>query len=202
MSNVNYKTIDTTLSTYSNVFDNSIKNAKEYLTNNFGNQYNSPPHVTYSICPFPQHNLERITSEMSQYFSSLAGFSFTFEKLQFDKRMKFFYLPITNTEVLTLHEDMTNLSNKYRDGFIREKDAIRLKESYYNEKQKKNIETYGYGRVFSESKLHITIGNINTAEENYSHVEKELINILQLIDRGIVDYKSSLQKLSHTSKNI
>lgn len=68
--------------------------------------------------------------------------------------------------------------DKYRDGFIREKDYQRIRQGLYDKTQLKNIKQYGFARVLSSYQPHITIGNIVNGQANFEEVKSQLPSML------------------------
>ena len=71
MNKSNYlgKPINTCLSAGTDIESKFIAKAKNYIGKNFHNRYNLLPHLTYTICPFPEYNLGKIKKEIDSYFN-------------------------------------------------------------------------------------------------------------------------------------
>ena len=173
------KPINTCLSAGTDIESEEIQKAKKYLTDNFNNHYNLLPHITFTICPFPEDNLAKIVKEIDSYFEGKNRISFELAPLNYEPQKQFFSLPIVGSEIKKIHEDLVNLFNKYRDGYIREKDLLRFQSNERTVKDMELIQQYGYFRIFERFTPHITIGNVETTDEMMPLIKNELERLLE-----------------------
>ena len=183
------KTINTCLAAGTEIEDDNIRYAKKYLTDNYFNRYDILPHLTYAVCPFPKYNLIKAVKETDMYFNNKSLISLKLHKLHFDENNKFFSIPVSGYEVKKMHEDLVNIFNKYRDGYIREKDFNRIKKGEISKKDTELIKKYGYFRVFDNYSPHITIGNIKTDYKKASEIKDKINEILKNTTGKIIKIK-------------
>ncbi|MGD8744472.1 MAG: 2'-5' RNA ligase family protein [Candidatus Woesebacteria bacterium] len=193
------KTIDTCLSAGTRFDIKEIAKAKKYLKK-YDNRYDLPPHLTYAISPFPEKNLKKVEKESDKYFKNLKSFSFKIGKLEFDERKNFFYLPIKSKKVMRIHKDMLELLNKYREGYIREKDLERIEKGLLNPEEIKLIKKYGYFRVLDNFIPHLTIGNVEAKKEEIVNIKNELIEILKNLSKRSIQVNEVRVHLHTDSK--
>jgi hypothetical protein len=172
------KPINTCLSVSSDIDNKIIARAKDFLTLNYKNHFNLSPHLSYAICPFPEDNLEKIKEELDKYFLGKSPFVFQLLDLAYEEKNKFFSISLAGEEIMKLHTDLVNLFNKYRSGCIREKDITRINDGKIGDKEIQLIKNYGYFRIFENFTPHITIGNVETNEEEVPNITKKLNEIL------------------------
>lgn len=172
------KTVNACFSVTSLINSPEIDEAKEFLAKNFGSKYSIQPHVTFSIMPLPEYNIKKAEKEIDAYFKDRCEFTLRISSLELDIQKRFFYLNIHNPELRSLHIDLINLLSKYREGFIREKDALRIEQGYYDRIQIDNIYKYGFPRVLEHFQPHITIGNITNGHIDPQEIKLRLETLL------------------------
>jgi hypothetical protein len=167
-----------------------IQQAKDFLKNHYGSAYSTSPHITFSLTPLPEHNIEKAIQEVDLFLKNLESIVLTFSHLEFDIRNKFISLIVQNDTLLELHTNLTTLLDKYRDGFIREKDHNRIKLGHYNKTQLANIKQFGFARVFSSYQPHITIGNIVNGQVDLEEVKYPLSSMLDNVLKSKITIKT------------
>ncbi|MGD8752120.1 MAG: 2'-5' RNA ligase family protein [Anaerolineales bacterium] len=173
-----YKTIDKCLSVTFQVENPNIEEAKKYLEKNFDSIYSINPHITFSITPIPARNLENAKKAIEDFFSDRKGFIVRLQGIAANPKSRFLYLKVQSGGISKLHADLVALLNKYRDGYIREKDVGRIEQGYYNPSQIQNIVDYGFPRVMDLYQPHITLGNIPDGQVDIEQVKSKLVEIL------------------------
>lgn len=174
-----FKPINTVFSVDSILDIEELINAKILMNNQYGNQYSHiPPHLAYTIIPYPEKNLEIGKAEVIDYIEQQRPFEVHISDLIYEPRSKFFYISLLGEKIFEHHENITNLLNKYRDGYIREKDTERLSRGDFDEKLKDNLLNFGYTKVFDEYKSHVTVGNFTIEGTDVPELENKLRNIL------------------------
>jgi len=176
-----YKITDKCFSISSLVNIPCINSAQEYLAGNFKSTYNLDPHITFAIIPLPEWNLEKIKNEIDLYFKNKHRIVLKFAELHVDTKNRFFSLNVKNTRIRKLHEDMLKILERYREGFIREKDLKRIEKGIYSSAQIYNIMHYGFPRVFQQFHPHITIGNITNGHAGIRCVKVKLEEMLGVL---------------------
>lgn len=181
------KPINTCLSAGTDIENNTIAQAKVYLSEKYNNKYNLTPHLTYMICPFPEYNLQKIIPELDAYFKEKRQLVLRLNDLHFNPRRKFFSMPISGTEVNDIHKDLVLLFNKFLDGSVRAKDIERIKAGERDAKEIELIKKYGYFRIFDNFTPHITIGNVEAEDAEIPAIEQKLKQMLaDLINNDII----------------
>ncbi|MGD2158182.1 MAG: DUF1045 domain-containing protein [Anaerolineales bacterium] len=173
-----YKTTDKCLSVTFQVENPNIEETKVYLEKNFDSIYTIRPHITFSITPIPTRNLENAKKAIENFLSDKKGFIVRLKGLAVDPKNRFFYLKVQNGGISKFHADLVASLNKYRDGYIREKDVERIEQGYYNPSQIQNIVDYGFPRVLDLYRPHITLGNIPDVQVDIEQVKSKLVEIL------------------------
>lgn len=173
------KPINTCLSAGTDIQNEPLSKAKEYLTKNYNNRYNLLPHLTYMICPFPEYNLEKAKVDISDYFLNKKPFVFNLSELHFEPKKKFYSIPVIGSEVKNLHEDLVHLFNKYRDGHVRKKDIARIQAGEREPKEIELIRKWGYFRIFDNFTPHITVGNVEADDKEIPLITKKLQEMLK-----------------------
>lgn len=175
----NLKTTNTVFSVDSILDIDALTKAKLFMNENYGNQYSHlPPHLAYTIMPFPEEKLSLGKKDLIEYIEKQKTYSVHISDLMFEERGKFFYISLDGDLVKKIHEDITTLLNKYRDGYVREKDLERLNNGDFDDKSKQYLIDYGYTKVFDNFKTHITIGNYTTENVNVEELTSKLRDIL------------------------
>ena len=177
-----YKPINTFFSSGSKIESQRVQEAKEFLFTNYDNNYNMPPHITYSLTPLPEHNLKKLQIELDNYFKGFNRFTISMGSLHLDKKDKYFSLEVTGNLLIKMHADMTSLANNYREKHIRKKDKKRIEQGYYSQEQIEVIEKCGYARSLNLYRPHISIGKINIGDVDPLEVETILSEILGIND--------------------
>jgi len=181
------KSINTVFSTDSVLEIPEIVDAKEILNKEYGSKYFIPiTHMGYSIVPCPEYNFENIKEDILEYISKQKPYKIVFKELVIQPESHFVYLKIEGTDPKRIHKEITIISNKYRDDYVREKDLERLEEGKFNDLERQYLEEYGYTRVMDLYKSHITIGSFDMDTE-IEEVEKRLQKILKpILNKEIV----------------
>lgn len=195
------KPINTCLTAYTDIDNKFIARAKHFLSKDYHNRYDSLPHLTYMICPFPEYNLEKIKREIDSYFKNKTPFIFNLSNLHFEPKRKFYSIPVIGENIKKLHEDLVHLFNKYRDDHIREKDILRIEAGEREQEEINLIKQYGYFRIFDRFTPHITIGNVETSGENIQQITQKLNEVLlEIVGKSIVVEKISV--IFHTDSEV
>lgn len=195
------KPINTCLSADTDINNKLITKAKDFLSKNYRNRFDLPPHLTYMICPFPEYNLEKVKINIDAYFKNKTPFVFNLSNLHYEPKNKFYSIPVIGENIRKLHEDLVHLFNKYRDGHIREKDVTRIKAGEREQEEIDLIRKYGYFRIFDRFTPHITVGNVETSEENIPQITQKLNDILkEIIGKSIIVDKVSVT--FHTDSDV
>ena len=184
----NLKPINTLLSLSSILDLKEFREAKILLNTKYGNIYNFlPPHLTYTLLPLPEENLELAKEALTEYVKKQKKFKVHISDLIYEEEKKFFYVALSGDMIKKHHEDLINLLNVYRENYIREKDLKRLNTGHFDEQSIKYLKEYGYSRVFKNFTSHITIGNYTVENVNVKKLEKELRKILKnVLEKDIV----------------
>lgn len=156
-----YKTINTCFSVGAVIDSPLIQTTKDFLSRNFGSIYNIAPHITFALVPLPGYSLEAAIKDVDTVLRQKEAFTLKIRGLSIDKKNKFFFLETYNKDMLQFHTELTMLLNKHRDGFIREKDAVRIQQGIYSSDDTHNIIQYGFARVLERYQPHITLGNVS-----------------------------------------
>ncbi len=159
-----YKKTEYCLSSALPIEIDEIKLAKEFLANSYGSLYNLSPHLSLSTVPVPQYNQNKCANAVSEYFSHKKPFVVKFSRLSLDRSKNFFYLDVDSSPLFQVHEEITAITNQFRDGHIREKDFVRLNSAYYSDEEAENINKYGFAHSMIKYQPHITIGNVLSAK--------------------------------------
>jgi hypothetical protein len=179
--------INTVFSTDSVLDIPEIVEAKEILNKEYGSKYFIPiTHMGYSIVPCPKYNFEKIKEEILEYISKQKPYKIVFKELVIQPESHFVYLKTEGKDPKRIHEEITKISNKYRDDYVREKDLERLDEGKFNDLEKQYLKEYGYTRVMDLYKSHITIGSFDM-DTDIEEVENKLQRILEpILNKEIV----------------
>lgn len=173
------KTIKTELAVMSSFELDALVEAKTLMNDKYGNKYpQMPPHLSYFLMPFPEHNLNRAKEILNEYISAQFQFDIYLSDLIYEKENKFFYVSVTGETITTHHEYLTKSLNKYRENHIREKDLEKLKSGALDNTSIEYVLKYGYARVFDNFKAHITIGSCEVEGVNHDELAKQLKGIL------------------------
>ena len=195
-------TVNTCLSVSSFIDNLAIKEAKDYLVRNYSSVYSISPHISFHISPLPEQKLSQAKQEIDWYINKLHPFEINLCGLAVNLEKRFFYIQVEAKEIYNLHLGLVAILNKYRDNYIREKDAERIQSGDYDEVQIANIRQYGFPRVLEAFNPHITIGNLPNNKKGidiYSVKEKlELIlgttvNSRQILYDMVAMYHSDAQ---------
>ncbi|MFH0952228.1 MAG: DUF1045 domain-containing protein [Patescibacteria group bacterium] len=162
----------------SSVIENkTLAQAKTYLRDNFGNIYNQPPHITYSLIPIKGVYLEPLKEEIDRYFLNTNKFDLQLTDLMTDTDKDDEFISIhfaDDSAIRKIHADILTITNKYRNGYIRTKDLKRINDGVYTSDKIDNIKKYGYSRVLDDYHPHITIGNITSEGADLEGLEKDI----------------------------
>ncbi len=176
------KPINTVFSVDSILDFKELVNAKVIMNTEYGNKYTHiPPHLAYTIMPFPKESLQEGIQDLSEYIRNQKPFKVRIENLEFEEKNNFFFVDILGDEIRRHHENITNILNKYRDNFLREKDLIRLEKGDFDSKETENLKEYGNARVFDRFKTHVTIGNFTIPNVDTTKLKDTLTEILRPI---------------------
>ncbi|MGI5898046.1 MAG: DUF1045 domain-containing protein [Candidatus Dojkabacteria bacterium] len=178
----NFKPINTSFSVDSILEIKEIVDAKILMNQVYGNQYSHiPPHLTYTIIPFPRKNFELGRKDLIAYIQEQKPFKARISDLEYEEKNKFFYVSLSGDMIKQHHKNITLILNKYRDNYIREKDLERLKLGSFDDISMKYLQDYGYTRVFDNYRTHITIGNYTIENVDLKKLENRLRDILEPI---------------------
>lgn len=159
-----------------------LVDAKNLMNENYGNQYSHiPPHLAYTIMPFPEDNLEIGKKELVEYVQQQKPFNVNLSDLMYEEKSKFFYVALDGEMIRKHHEYITLLLNKYRENYIREQDLERLRNKDFDKVSQKYLIDYGYARVFENYRTHVTVGNFTIENVNVDDLKNKLTKILEPI---------------------
>lgn len=176
------KPINTVFSVDSILNIKELVDAKVLMNTKYGNKYSHiPPHLAYTIMPFPEESLKQGIKDLTEYIKKQKPFKVRIANLEFEEKDKFFFVDIQGDKIRKHHENITTMLNKYRNDFLREKDLVRFENGDFDSIEKDNLERYGNARVFSKFKTHVTIGNFTVPDVNTSELKDKLAKILQPI---------------------
>ena len=182
MDITNLKPINIVFSADSILEIKELIEAKILMNEEYGNKYSHiPPHLAYTIMPFPEKNFELGKNDLIEYIRKQKAFKVHISDLEYEEKNNFFYVALSGDMIKQHHESITTLLNKYRENYIREKDLERLKFGDFDEVAAKYLIDYGYARVFKNYRTHITIGNYTVENVDLKKLEKRLRNILKPI---------------------
>ncbi|EKD56071.1 MAG: hypothetical protein ACD_58C00305G0009 [uncultured bacterium] len=136
------------------------------------------PHISLYICAINKEDFDSVCSKLKQI--QFKPFSISFEKIMVEKDKMYYHLAIkVDNKLNKLHEEIVDLINPIRDGLIRQKDTVRLKEGYFSQKQIESINKYGYYMVKDLFNPHITLGICKTKDSNklIDELTKKISNI-------------------------
>ena len=178
----NLKPINTVFSVDSILEIEELIEAKLLMNKEYGNKYTHiPPHLAYTIMPFPEKNFEQGKKELIEYINKQKPFTIKISNLMYEEKDKFFYVSLDGEMIKEHHKNITNMLNKYRDNYIREKDFEKLNLGGFDEISTKYLIDYGYSRVFDNYKTHITVGNYTIENVDMKKLENRLRDILKPI---------------------
>lgn len=178
----NLKPINTVFSVDSILEIKELIDAKLLMNEEYGNKYSHiPPHLAYTIMPFPEKNFELGKKDLIEYIKKQKAFKVHISDLEYEEKKNFFYVALSGDMIKQHHENITRMLHRYRDNYIREKDLERLKLGEYDETSTKYLKEYGYARVFDNYKTHITVGNYTVKNVDLKRLEKRLRGILKPI---------------------
>ncbi len=183
-----FRPINTVFSVNSILNIRELVQAKLLMNNKYGNQYSHiPPHIGFTIMPFPQENLEKGIHDLEEYIQQQKPFPVHISNLIYNDKDKFFYVDLSGEMIKKHHKNITRMLNKYRMNYIREKDIERLNNKDFDEQSIKYLSKYGYSKVFDNYLTHITIGNFTVENVNVKELRTELEKILQpTLNRDII----------------
>lgn len=186
---MNYKTTKNTISIGTQIHDEKISQAKTYLKNQFGNKYDIDPHFNFVIMAMPEYRLKDVETLLDAYFGSKSAIHLDLGELHYEPKTKFFSIPIIGETVMVIHKELLDILNTIRDGYIRDKDLIRINEGRTDKEEEKYIKDYGYLRVLNKFMPHITIGNIQSTNEfDLDDVSKKLNAILGALYKQSISF--------------
>lgn len=169
----------------------TIQAAKNYLTECCDSRYGTEPHITVLIVPLPQSSLLMVEKDVREYLEMKACFQIAVDGLQYDSIGRFFFFRVVSPELVQIHQDLLLLTNVYRNGMIRRKDAERISRGVYNHLEVRNVLTYGFPRVNQQFVPHITIGNVRE-DSNIGQVQRCLSRMLAGISDSRFDISVAL----------
>ncbi len=176
------KPINTVFSVDSILEIDELIEAKLLMNKEYGNKYTHiPPHLAYTIIPFPEKNFEQGKKDLIEYIKKQKPFNVHISDLEYEEKENFFYVSLSGDMITQHHKNITNMLNKYRDNYIREKDLEKLKLGSFDEISTKYLIDYGYARVFDNYRTHITVGNYTIENVDLKKLEKRLRDILKPI---------------------
>jgi len=195
------KPINTVFSVHSVLDIKELTDAKILMNEKYGNQYSFiPPHLSYTIMPFPETNLGRGVEALTQYVNKQRSFNIQISSLKYEDKNKFFYVDIEGDMIIKHHENITKLLNEFRDNHVREKDLLRLENGDFDEISSNYIEDFGYARVFDNFKTHVTVGNFTVDNVDIEKLTKDLLSILEpVLNKKIVI--DNIEGVFHTDSN-
>ncbi|HXK52845.1 DUF1045 domain-containing protein [Candidatus Nomurabacteria bacterium] len=190
--------INTVFSANSDIENETLIDAKRFMNEHYGNKYSHiPPHISYTIMPLPEYNFERAKDDLIAYVIKQKPYLLKLSDLKFDNRDNLFYIEVSGKDMQRLHEDITILLNKHREGFIREKDLERISKGYFNDNELEYLRQYGYSRVFECFRPHISIGNFTVENVDVPELTKILKEKLTgVLNKSLV--LNNIRALFHT----
>lgn len=196
------KPVNTVFSVDSIIDIPELTKAKLFMNENYGNQYSHvPPHLAYTIMPFPEVNFESGRRELLEYIKTQRSYTVHISDLIYDEKGKFYYVALEGDIIKKLHEDITLLLNRYRDNCVREKDLERLKNGDFDERSKQYLNDYGYTKVFDNFRTHITVGNYTIESVDVEDLTKKLRDMLKpILDKDwVID---NIHAIFHTDSAV
>ncbi len=195
-------TVNVCLSIASPLDNPAIRDAKAYFAQNYSSTYGIAPHISFHIAPIPEANFEAARQALEAYLSSLPPFEIRILGVSLDLRNRFLYIQIGLKELYPIHLALVTLLNRYRDGCVREKDAVRVQGGYYTQQEAANIRQYGYARVLDCFNPHITIGNlpadagveIHRVKDDLSRRLRNAVHVRQTQQEILAMYHSDAQE--------
>lgn len=174
--------------------DEEITVAKQYMLKKYRSKKAIDPHVFLVIAPFTYKLFDQIKPELESYFKNLGKFSFKLGGIECVETQKFFSIEISDPHLVKVHNELTELANKYRGNFLRTKDLNRLKSKpdYYSKENTKMIIKNGFPYSGVCYHPHVTIGDVdeNTIAD-LGEVKKELEAMLD----GVTGKEYEVDKL-------
>jgi hypothetical protein len=172
------KTTPNTLSVGTQVHNANIMAAKAFLKKEYGNKYDAEPHFNFIIMAFPDYRVHDIEDRLDNYLKKLKPLKLKLGTLRYEEKQQFYSIPIVGEEAMTFHKELIAILNPIRDGYIREKDLVRITEGKTDALEEEYIYKYGYLRVLDKFTPHITLGNIQTAEADQDDIQNKLTDFL------------------------
>ena len=184
----NLKPINTVFSVDSILDIKALIDAKILMNEKYGNKYSHiPPHLAYTIMPFPQNSLEKGIDSLTLYVKKQKPFEVHISDLEYEEKDNFFYVDIQGKTIRQHHENITKILNAYRDNYVREKDLLRLENGDFDEKASKYLTESGNARVHDNFKTHVTIGNFTIQNVDIQKLKKDLESILEpILNKDII----------------
>ena len=109
----NLKPINTVFSVDSILEIDELIEAKLLMNKEYGNKYTHiPPHLAYTIIPFPEKNFEQGKKDLIEYIKKKKQFTVHISDFDYEEKENFFYVSLRGEMITKHNKNLTNMINK------------------------------------------------------------------------------------------